>query len=140
MISESSRGRLIRFGAFEADLGTRELRKHGLRIKLQNQPFQALAVLLEKPGEVISREELYRRLWPDQTFVDFEHNLNAVIKKLRRSLADTAETPRFIETVARRGYRFVAPVVEVETATECPDFRPKFAVLAPKGSTDPARR
>lgn len=120
--------RVVRFAVFEADLQARELRKHGLRIKLQNQPFEVLAALLERPGEVVPREELYQRLWPDQTFVDFEHNLNAIVKKLRRALADTAGTPRFVETVARRGYRFVAPVV-IEPGPEPRDLRPKMQVL-----------
>jgi Tol biopolymer transport system component/DNA-binding winged helix-turn-helix (wHTH) protein len=111
-------GPVLRFGVFEADLHARELRKHGVRLNIQNQSFLVLAAFLERPGEIISREELYQQLWPDQTFVDFEHNLNAVVKKLRAVLAESAESPRFIETLARRGYRFVAPVVEVEGTTE----------------------
>jgi len=99
----------IRFGAFEVDLRAGELRKNGIRLKLSGQPFQVLAILLERPGEVVTREELQKRLWPD-TFVDFEHNLNTAINKIREVLGDSAESPRFVETVPRRGYRFVAPV------------------------------
>jgi len=100
-----------RFGLFELDLRAGELRRQGLKVKLQEQPFQLLAQLLEKPGEVITREELRNRLWPADTFVDFDHSLNtAAIRRLRDALGDSAENPRFVETVARRGYRFLAPV------------------------------
>src|ERR1700681_2263688 len=99
-----------RFGVYELDLRAGELRRQGMRIKLQEQPFQLLAQLLEKPGEVVTREELRNRLWPADTFVDFDHSLNAAIRRLRDALGDSAENPRFVETVARRGYRFLAPV------------------------------
>ena len=99
-----------RFGVFELDLRAGELRRQGSKIKLQEQPFQLLAQLLEKPGEVVTREELRNRLWPADTFVDFDHSLNAAIRRLRDALGDSAENPRFVETVARRGYRFLAPV------------------------------
>ena len=99
-----------RFGAFEIDLRAGELRRNGLKVKLQEQPLQVLTLLLERPGEVISRDDLRNRLWPADTFVDFDHSLNAAIKRLRDALGDSAENPRFVETVARRGYRFVAPV------------------------------
>ena len=102
--------RVLRFGVFEADFKIGELRKNGLRIKVQDQPFQVLAMLLEKPGGIVTREELQRRLWPADTFVDFDHSLNSAIKKLREALGDQAENPRFIETLHRRGYRFIAPV------------------------------
>jgi Tol biopolymer transport system component/DNA-binding winged helix-turn-helix (wHTH) protein len=102
--------KIVRFGVFEVDLGRGELRKQGLRLKLQEQPFQVLAALLEQPGEIVSRDELVRRLWPDGTVVDYERGLNAAITRLRQTLSDSAETPRYVETVARRGYRFVAPV------------------------------
>jgi TolB-like protein/DNA-binding winged helix-turn-helix (wHTH) protein/Flp pilus assembly protein TadD len=105
-----SRAKKVRFGAFEVDLRSGELRKHGLRVKLQDQPFQILALLLERPGEVITREELQRQLWPADTFVDFDVGLNTAIKRLRDALGDTAESPRYVETVPRRGYRFVASV------------------------------
>src|ERR1700746_2955771 len=106
---QRDRGRL-RFGVFELDLRAGELRKHGMRIRLQEQPFQVLAVLLEHPGEVVTREELQRKLWPADTFVDFDHGLNKPITKIREALGDSAESPRFVETVARRGYRFLAEV------------------------------
>ena len=99
-----------RFGIFEVDLGRRELLRNGLRIKLRDQSFLLLAALLEQPGELVSREELRSRLWPEGTFVDFEHSLNAAIKRLRDALGDDPENPRFIETVPKRGYRFLAPV------------------------------
>ncbi len=99
-----------RFGPFEVDLHSRELRKGGTRIRLQDQPFEILAVMLEQPGEVVTRDELRQRLWPDGTFVDFEHSLNAAIKRLRAALGDDADNPRFVETLHRRGYRFIAAV------------------------------
>ena len=102
--------RNIRFGAFEADLEAAELRKHGLRLKLPEQPFQILGMLLERPGEIISRDELRERLWPSDTFVDFDHGLNNAVMRLREVLGDSSEHPRFIETLPRRGYRFIAPV------------------------------
>jgi TolB-like protein/DNA-binding winged helix-turn-helix (wHTH) protein/Flp pilus assembly protein TadD len=99
----------VLFGAFEADLHSGELRKHGLRIKLQGQPFQVLRLLLERSGEVVTREELRQNLWPAEAFVDFDVGLNTAIKRLRDALGDSAETPRFVETLPRRGYRFIAP-------------------------------
>lgn len=102
--------RTIHFGTFEADLHAGELRRNGSKVKLQEQPFQVLTLLLERPGSVVSREELQKRLWAADTFVDFDHSLNAAIRRLRDALGDSAENPRFVETVARRGYRFVAPV------------------------------
>jgi Tol biopolymer transport system component/DNA-binding winged helix-turn-helix (wHTH) protein len=101
---------LFRFGAYEADLRSGELRKSGARIKLQQQPFQVLVALLSRPGDVVTREELRQQLWPADTFVDFDHGLNAAIKRLRDALGESAETPLFIETVPRRGYRFLAPI------------------------------
>jgi len=112
------------FGVFELDLRAGELRKHGLRVRLQEQPFQVLAMLLEHPGEVVTREELQRRLWPADTFVDFDHGLNKAISKIREALGDSAESPRFVETVARRGYRFLA---EVKVADATPVRRPEPA-------------
>jgi TolB-like protein len=105
--SLSSGRQVVRFGAYEADLRAGELRKNGLRIRLSEQPFQVLTILLEHPGEVVAREELQKRLWPDGTFVDFEQGLNAAVKRLREVLDDSADTPHLIETVPRRGYRFV---------------------------------
>ena len=111
--------RIIRFGVFEVDLGAGELRKSGMRIKLHGQPLEILAMLLQRPGEVIPREDLRQRLWPTDTFVDFDHGLNTAINRLREALGDSAENPRFIETVPRRGYRFVAPLeAQVSAAFE----------------------
>ncbi len=101
---------VVRFGLFELDLKARELRKSGIRIKLQDQPFQILASLLERPGEIVTREELQKRLWPADTFVDFDLSLNSAVKKLRQALNDDSDNPRFIETLYRRGYRFIGPV------------------------------
>ena len=101
--------RLIRFGVFELDVRSGELRRSGARLSLQQQPLQLLAVFLERPGKLVTREELRKRLWPDDTFVDFEHGLNAAVKRLRDTLGDSADSPRFVETVPRRGYRFIAP-------------------------------
>ena len=102
----------LRFGVFEADLRNGELTKQGKRLRLQEQPFQLLAMLLERPGELVTREEVRQRLWP-HTIVDFDHGLNKAISKIRDALGDSAENPRFIETVARRGYRFLADVTVV---------------------------
>jgi TolB-like protein len=99
---------IVRFGTFELSLGTAELRKRGLRIALQEQPLRILTALLEQPGHVVSREDLCRRLWPESTFVDFEHSLNAAVRRLRMTLGEDAEIPRFVETVHKRGYRFLA--------------------------------
>jgi Tol biopolymer transport system component/DNA-binding winged helix-turn-helix (wHTH) protein len=110
MDDTGSNGHPLRFSSFELDLRARELRKFGTRIKLQDQPFQILALLLEKPGEIVTREELRDRLWPADTFVDFDHSLNSAIKKLRQALNDDPDVPRFIETLPRRGYRFIAPL------------------------------
>ena len=107
-------GSPLSFGVFEADPRSGELRKHGMRVRLQGQPFQVLAMLLEHPGEVVTREELQKKLWPADTFVDFDQGLNKAINKLREALGDSAETPRFVETVARRGYRFLAEVKPAE--------------------------
>ncbi|MBV9180538.1 MAG: winged helix-turn-helix domain-containing protein [Acidobacteria bacterium] len=101
---------LARFGVFEADLETRELRKQGRRVRLQDQPFAVLVLLLERAGTLVSREEVRERLWPSDTYVDFDHGLNTAINKLRAVLGDSATSPRFIETLARRGYRFLGNV------------------------------
>lgn len=102
--------RVLKFGSFEVDLCSGELRKSGVRVALQDQPFRILAALLRHPGAIVSRDDLQRHLWPDGTFVDFEHSLNAAIRRLRTALNDDAAGPRFVETLHRRGYRFVAPV------------------------------
>jgi DNA-binding winged helix-turn-helix (wHTH) protein/Tol biopolymer transport system component len=118
-----SKQSVVRFGLFEADLQSRELRRNGHKVRLQDQPFQVLLLLLEKPGEVITREELRTRLWPSDTFVDFDHGLNAAIKRLRDALGDSAENPRFVETLARRGYRFIAPVEAPEEPVKVSNWR-----------------
>src|SRR6266446_8929425 len=109
-VTESSTKSVIGFGTFEADLQAGELRRNGRKVRLQEQPFQVLAVLLEHAGEIVTREELQNRLWPADTFVDFDHGLNAAVKRLLDALGDSAQNPRFIETLARRGYRLLAPV------------------------------
>src|SRR5215472_2289443 len=98
---------LFRFGAFEVDLRAGELRKNGLKIKLQEQPFQVLAMLLQHPGEVVTREELQKTVWPADTFVDFDRGLNKAVNKIREALNDSADNPRFVETLPRRGHRFI---------------------------------
>src|SRR5208282_5233897 len=124
----TSRARIVRFGIFEADLTTRELCKGGIRIKLHGQPFEVLAMLLERPGEAVPREVLRERLWPTDTFVDFDHGVNTAINRLREALGDSADNPRFIETLPRRGYRFIAPV---ESSA------PPAQAAPPVGSTAP---
>jgi DNA-binding winged helix-turn-helix (wHTH) protein len=134
----SARARFYRFGVFELDARSRELRKHGVRIKLQEQPTQVLSLLLEHAGEVVTREQIQKHLWPDDTFVDFDNAINSAVRKLREALGDTTENPRFVETLARRGYRFVASVSgEAEKAlpSETPppvafQTRRKWAVAA----------
>ncbi len=137
---------VVRFDVFQVDLRTGELYKAGNKIKLQIQPFRALALMLERPGEVIAREEFEKRLWPEDTFVDFDHSLNTAIKKLRQALDDDKEKPRFVETLPKRGYRFIgrlerAPLpTPVGTpaasscvgrlATLCGDGKLSFALLS----------
>jgi DNA-binding winged helix-turn-helix (wHTH) protein len=108
--------RAIRFGVFEVDLEAGELRKNGMKIRVQEQPFQVLTALLENPGDVVTRESLRQRLWPDDTFVKFDRSLNTAVNKLREALGDSADSPRYVETIPRRGYRFIAPVETIEPA------------------------
>ncbi|HSB13893.1 MAG TPA: winged helix-turn-helix domain-containing protein, partial [Bryobacteraceae bacterium] len=110
MTGTHSTRRVVRFGVFEADLATMELRKSSLKLRISEQPFLILAALVERPGEVVGREELRQRIWPSDTFVDFDHSINAAVNKLREVLGDSAENPRYIETFPRRGYRFVYPI------------------------------
>jgi cholera toxin transcriptional activator len=117
---EASSGKVVRFGTFEVDLVSGELRKNGTRIRLQEQPFRVLAMLLERPGEMVTREDLRSQLWPGDTFVDFDHGLNTAVNKLREALSDVAANPRFVQTVARRGYRFIAPVQDDGKAAASP--------------------
>jgi len=131
----------LRFGAYEADLHTHELWKHGTRIKLVGQPFEILTVLVRRPGQLVTREELRELLWPGDTFVDFNHGLNAAVNKLRDALCDSAEDPKYIETLPRRGYRFIALVEKVvpagvaetanETQTPAAASDPAAAVILP---------
>src|SRR3954465_1989206 len=111
-------GRLIRFGLYEAKVESGELFKNGHKLRLQEQPFQLLMALLEHPGAVVTRDELQQRLWPSDTFVDFERGLNTAINKVREALGDTALNPIFVETLPRRGYRFRAPVEMVVVKSE----------------------
>jgi cholera toxin transcriptional activator len=119
--------RRYRFGVFEADATLGELRRQGIRIKLNAQPFQVLVMLLERPGELVTREEISRQLWPDGTFVDYDHGMNSAINRIREALGDTAGNPRFIETLARKGYRFVAPVEQIvlNENPSTPESRPE---------------
>jgi Tol biopolymer transport system component/DNA-binding winged helix-turn-helix (wHTH) protein len=127
--------RLIRFGAFELDARAGELRKHGLKIRLQEQPFRILTMLLEHPGEVVLREEIRLNLWPDDTVVEFDHSINAAVKKLRDALGESAQKPRYIETVSKRGYRFIG---EVTAPSEAPAEAPK--IVEDQLSPQPAAR
>ena len=121
-MNPSAVSRVLRFGAFEVDLRAGELHKGGIKIKLQEKPFQVLALLLERVGDVVTREELRQRLWPADTFVDFDHSLGTAIAKLRQALGDSAQNPRFVETVSGRGYRFIAPVTAAGPAPESSSF------------------
>src|ERR1700751_2448254 len=106
----------VRFGAYHVDLRTGELRKHGHKIRLAGRPFQILAMLLEQPGELLTRKKLQSKLWPADTFVDFEHGVNAAVQTLRRALCDSHKKPRYLETLPRRGYRFIAPIDPAQLA------------------------
>jgi Tol biopolymer transport system component/DNA-binding winged helix-turn-helix (wHTH) protein len=122
--------RAIRFGLYEVDFASQELRKSGIKIKIQDQPFQILALLLERPGQIVTREEIQKRLWAGDTFVDFDLGLNSAIKKLRQTLGDESDNPRFIETLYRRGYRFLAPVHDESTSSVT------ISIIAPQAASD----
>src|SRR5256714_1735427 len=107
--------RILRFGSFEVDAGAGELRRQGLKVRLQDQPFRLLVLLLDHPGDVVTREKIRDTLWPADTYVDFDHSLNTAVRKLREALGDSAEAPRYVETIARRGYRFIVPVAPLPT-------------------------
>src|SRR6266446_7915448 len=115
MAALQNHSRIARFGVFELDFRAGELRKNGAKLRLQEQPFQVLALLLKRAGDVVTREELRQKLWPSDTFVDFDHSLNTAINKVREVLGDSASNPRYVETLARRGYRFLAAVERPET-------------------------
>ena len=131
-----------RFGVFEADSTTGELRRQGLRIKLHSQPLQLLFLLLERPGELLTREEISKELWPEGTFVDYEHGVNSAVNRIREALGDKASHPRFIETLARRGYRFVAPVERIaapeaaSAASSKPESLNESALVPAQANTD----
>ena len=124
-MADAPTARRYRFGVFEADPGSGELRRQGIRLKLNAQPFQVLMMLLERPGELLTREEISRQLWPEGTFVDYEHGVNSAVNRIREALGDTAGNPRFIETLARRGYRFIAPVEQIRLNGALLPLRPK---------------
>src|ERR1051325_11298738 len=140
----------LQFGVFELDLRAGELRKRGVKLRLQEQPFQVLAMLVERPGETVAREDLRNRLWTAETFVDFDHGVNKAVNRIRDALGDSATSPRFVETVARRGYRFIADVQAVDaTPVDGPETQPgdlgpvedqPFAPLAPPSSSGRLRR
>lgn len=140
MEPQPGRAQSTRFGPFEVNLRAGELRKHGLKIRLQDQPFQILAMLLAHPGEVVTREELRQKLWPaDTTFVDFDHGLNNAINRLREALGDSADHPRYVETVPRRGHRFIAPL-DYEREVSSPLRIQSLAVLPLENLTgDPSQ-
>jgi DNA-binding winged helix-turn-helix (wHTH) protein len=123
---------MYRFGVFEVDLAVGELRKSGVKLRLQEKPFQFLTALLDQPGEIVTREELRQRLWPADTFVDFDHSLNTAVNKLREVLGDSASTPRYVETIARRGYRFIAPVERLGTGLVPEEAQPATVPLHPE--------
>ena len=123
-MAEAAQANIRRFGAFQIDLGSRELRKNGMRLRLSGQPFQVLAVLVERAGEVVAREELHAKLWPAETFVDFDHGLNNAVARIREVLDDSSTTPRYVETIPRRVYRFIAQLADVRPAT-LPPSEPK---------------
>src|SRR5205814_9293758 len=116
MPETASASGVVRFDIFEIDLRAGELRKQGRRLKLQEQPLRVLSLLLERPGNLVTRDQLRQSLWPADTFVDFDHGLNSAVARLRETLGDSAENPRFVETLPRRGYRFVAPMEVVVPA------------------------
>ncbi len=127
-MEDAGQAQVLRFGVFELDLRAGELRKHGLKIKLQEKPLQVLSALLAQPGKVVTREELRKSLWTDDTFVDFDHSINIAIAKLRQALGDSAANPRFVETLSRHGYRFIAPV-DLRSQTSPPTGRIMLVVL-----------
>src|SRR6202007_1934300 len=122
---------ILRFGVFEADLHAGELRRGGLKVKLSGQPFEVLVTLLEKPGQVVTREELHQKLWAQDTFVDFEHGLNKAINTVREALGDDADNPRFVEPLPRRGYRFLLPL----TAPVLPEAPAADQVTVPQAAS-----
>ncbi len=131
MAVPQNNSRIARFGVFELDLSAGELRKSGVKLRLQGQPVQVLTVLLERAGDIVTREELRQKLWASDTFVDFDHSLNTAINKVREALGDSASSPRYLETLARRGYRFIAPVQTPIQTPQQRDSLPQAATVAP---------
>src|SRR5215467_9367796 len=127
-----------KFDPYEADVNAAELRRSGTRLKLQLQPFQVLVALLERPGEVVTREELRQRLWPQDTFVDFDHGLNTAMAKLRDVLGDSAGKPRYVETIAKRGYRFLGEVQIVQDQATAPAMAGSLSVQSATATPSPA--
>ena len=123
--------RSLSFGSFEVDVVSGELRRQGLKIRLQDQPFRVLVLLLDRAGDVVTREQVRETLWPADTYVDFDHSLNTAVRKLREALGDSAETPRYVETIARRGYRFIAPVAALPAVPIAHSADPAAASLLP---------
>src|SRR5437762_1952193 len=137
MMDTEQQKAIHRFGVFELDTRTGELRKHGVRLKLQQQPLQVLSMLVERPGEVVTREDIQKGLWSGDTYVDFDNAINSSIRKLREALGDNAESPRFIETLPRRGYRFIAPVYHGSPGLPlAPASPPENGLSAPIPATD----
>jgi TolB-like protein/DNA-binding winged helix-turn-helix (wHTH) protein len=128
---------ILCFASFEVDIASGELRRQGLKIRLQDQPFRLLVLLLERAGDVVTREEVREKLWPAGTYVDFDHSLNTAVRKLREALGDSAETPRYVETLARRGYRFIAPVARRRTAQVADSGQADAASLVPPAVAQP---
>src|ERR1700723_2566300 len=131
MLSSANRGLVYRFGVFEVFAESREVFRQGHRVKMQEQPFEFLLLLLEHPGEIVDREQLRMRLWPGDTFVDFGQSLSAAVTKLRQALGDDSANPRFIETVPRRGYRFIAAVARHNEPIAAPAPAPHSEAVAP---------
>src|SRR5215471_15860935 len=130
--------RILCFGPFEVDLASGELRRQGLKIRLQDQPFRLLILLLDHAGDVVTREKVRETLWPADTYVDFDHSLNTAVRKLREALGDAAEAPRYVETIARRGYRFIAPVAALPTAQVAHSADAAVASLLPSLAARPS--
>ncbi len=136
----TSTERILRFGSFEANVQAGELRKRGLKVRLQDQPFQILVMLLERPGDLVTRQEIHQKLWPVDTFVDFDHGLNNAINRLRETLGDSADTPRFIETLPRKGYRFIAQVTGEGQLAEAENLAAVATPVVETGPIDPKLR
>jgi cholera toxin transcriptional activator len=138
MPAPQNTSRVMRFGVFEVDLTAAELHKSGMKMRLQGQPFQVLTLLLERAGEVVTREELQQKLWPSDTFVDFDHSLNTAINKVRGALGDSASSPRYVETLARKGYRFIAPLQTEPTKANAVPSPPIASRVQQSTSQSPA--